>query len=450
MATVIPFQGLRYNPRRIARLDDVITPPYDVITPAAQEEYYRRHPYNVIRLELGKVEDGDTSKNNRYFRASNYLQQWLEEGILVGEDSPALYFYQQEFTWQGHDYRRFSFLARVRLADYGEGEVLPHEDTLLQAKADRLALLRACRANFSPVFGLYLDPEYRVDEMFRQAVSGHPPAAEVTGEDGTRHCLWVVKEEQVAQQVQAFMAPQTIYIADGHHRYETALQYHREAGDPASGWVMMALTNIFDPGLVILPTHRMVCHIPPCQPEVLLRRVENFFFVAAYSLARGIAEFSGLLREAGEKSHAFGMYLGGEQVYLLQRDWENREEAGKEHALAPGGPGALQEENAGVSQAKGSADATRVQLRPLDVPVLHQLVLEDILGVEPQANLEFTHEAEEAMAAVRSGRAEMAFLLNPPTLDQVVSLAKAGLKMPQKSTYFWPKLVTGLVINRLG
>ncbi|TDA70027.1 MAG: DUF1015 domain-containing protein [Clostridia bacterium] len=450
MATVIPFQGLRYDLSRIEKLDDVIAPPYDVITAAAQEEYHRRHPYNVIRLELGRIGDDDTPQNNRYTRASSYLQQWLEEGVLLPEESPALYSYRQEFTWQGRDFCRSSFLARVRLADYGEGEVLPHEDTLPQARADRLALLRTCRANFSPIFGLYLDPGHRVDEMFRQVVSGSLPQAEAVDEGGIRHRLWVIKEEQVIREVRAFMAPQTIYIADGHHRYETALQYHREAGDPGSAHVMMALTNMFDPGLLILPTHRLVCRIPPPRPAEVLRRVEESFSVTAYDLARGIAEFLGLLKEAGEKGHAFGMYLGGERVYLLWRAWENQDETGEGGAAEPGVPGSLQGKAAGGRPAGDPPGQTGTPPRPLDVPVLHKLVLEGILGVDPQKNLEFTHQAEEAIAAVRSGRTEMAFLLNPPTLDQVVSLARAGQKMPQKSTYFWPKLVTGLVLNRLG
>lgn len=446
----MPFKGLRYAPAA-GPLADLITPPYDVIDAAAQEMYYRRHPYNIIRLEYGKIYPEDTAENNRYTRAAACYAAWRREGVLVQEERPALYRYEQEFTFSGRRLVRGGFICAVKLAPYEEGVVLPHEETLPKHKADRLLLMRACRANFSPVFGLYVDPERRVEACWKEA-GDLPPDVAFTGEDGQAHRLWVVTDPQVIRTVQEILAPASVYIADGHHRYETALAYReerrQEEGNPEGerpyDYVMMALVNLYDPGLVCLPTHRLVKSQAPLEVEGLLEKLQEHFGVEPFPLAPGYGNFREFLGElavrggfAGSEAagaqkarrHVFGLYLGGGRLYLLAL----REEGSLPRLMPPGRSPAWQS---------------------LDVSVLHCLILERLLGIGAaeragETHLAYTREEEEALAAVDRGEYRMAFFLNPTQVEEVIAVARSGEKMPQKSTYFFPKVITGLVINPL-
>jgi len=476
MAEIKPFRGWRYSPG-VGPLDRLVTPPYDVIDAAAQEEYYRRHPYNIIRLEYGKVYPEDTEENNRYTRAAAYFKAWREDKVLVPEDQPALYLYEQEFTIKGSRLTRTGLICRVKLEPYKKGIILPHEETLPRHKADRLALLRACEANFSPIFGLYMDPERQVEEVLRRALTYdgqaslgvavdqacfkgiRRPDVEFTDEDGQVHRLWVIMDPWVLNQVEELLAPKRIFIADGHHRYETALAYQRErreqegfsTGERPYDYVLMTLVNLYDPGLVILPTHRLVRNLENLDEDSLLEGIKEHFTIEPFPLAPDYSNFSEFLKKMEEKGgllpegvaeeklfksprfiphgHAFGLYCGKGRLYLLTLR--------EEHTLSSLMP-------TGPSPAwKG-----------LDVSVLHYLILEKLLGIggaerAKERYLTYTREEEGALRAVDAGEYQLAFFLNPTRVEEVIAVAEAGEKMPQKSTYFYPKLITGLVINSL-
>lgn len=435
MATIIPLRGLRYDQSRAGNIKDLVTPPYDVIDRDAQEEYYNRNPYNIIRLEYGKTFDGDHENSNRYTRAAAFLKQWLEEGVLRPDIDPAIYLYRQQFGVENKTLVRTGIICGVKLEPYEKGVVLPHEETMPKHKADRLALMRACNVNFSPIFGLYSDRERRVDILLNEKVAGLSPDTAFTDEFGHRHELWVVDDPQVVRQVQQLMAAQRIFIADGHHRYETALNYAREnPGNPAAGFVLMTLVNLFDPGLVILPTHRLVVHSAVDMQSLpsLLRQdfeVEKIAVPGVEGIAGLLAELAGLDERAGiKKRQAFGLYLGAGDLYsVVLKDQQVLE----------------QKMPAGHSSA----------WRQLDVSVLQKLILENFLGIDDKAlaggdAVLYTRDAREAIRSVDEGRCRAAFLMNPTLIAEVTEVAGNGEKMPQKSTFFYPKLITGLVMNK--
>jgi len=445
MAEIKPFRGYRYS-LKAGPLSRLVTPPYDVIDEASQEEYYRRHPYNIIRLEYGKIYPGDTAEDNRYTRAAACFKAWREDKVLVPEEQPAFYFYEQEFTVRGRRAKRCGLICRVKLEPYEKGVVLPHEETLPRHKEDRLALLKACQANFSPIFGLYIDKERQVEEVLRRALTCdgqagiREPDVEFEDEDGQVHRLWVITRPEVLKQVEELFVPQRIFIADGHHRYETALAYQRErreqegfpAGERPYDYVMMTLVNLYDPGLVVLPTHRLVRNLRDLKENFLLEGLKEHFIVEPFPLAPNYSNFGEFLKKMEEKGthgHAFGLYYGKGRLYLL-----TLREEGALSSLMPEGHSPAWKE--------------------LDVSVLHCLILERILGIggaerAEEKYLTYTREEEGALRAVDGGEYQLAFFLNPTRVEQVKLVAEAGEKMPQKSTYFYPKLITGLVINSL-
>ncbi|SFQ97175.1 DUF1015 domain-containing protein [Desulfoscipio geothermicus] len=435
MATIIPLKGLRYDEDKAGDIKDLVTPPYDVIDAAAQEAYYRRSPYNIIRLEYGKKFPADNDTDNRYTRAADFFRRWQAEGVLRQEDEPALYLYQQQFNVGDQTLVRSGFICCVKLEPYENGVVLPHEETMPKHKADRLALMQACRANFSPIFGLFSDPARKIDDLLLRAFRDLPPAIDFTDEQGNGHRLWVIKDTAVQREVQRLMEAQRILIADGHHRYETALKYARENPDkPAAAYVMMTLVNLYDPGLVILPTHRLVLNGALDGLELLAALREDFIVEKLpYSEVSRVTEvmfnLAGI-KGKGNTAHrqVFGLYTGkGEFFSLLLKD---------ESLLDSKMP-------AGRSKA----------WRSLDVSVLQNLILENILGINREAlaggeAVKYTRDEKEAVLAVDEGRCNMAFLMNPTLIAEVTEVAAKGEKMPQKSTFFYPKLITGLVINK--
>ncbi|MCL6611828.1 MAG: DUF1015 domain-containing protein [Peptococcaceae bacterium] len=445
MAAIIPFRGIRYNPEKVKNLADVVTPPYDVIDHAAQERYYRKHPYNIIRLEYGKVNEGDGPGGNRYTRAAAHFSQWMGEDVLVREKTPALYLYDQEFAAAGRKKVRSGFICAVKIEPYERGVVLPHEETLPKHKADRLELMRACRANFSPIFGLYADPEMAVTGALRQAAGRREPDAAFTDENGEIHRLWVISDGETVRSVQRTMAEKRIFIADGHHRYETAMNYRAEraaAGDTgteAYNYVMMTLVNLYDPGLVILPTHRLVRNVDQGDISALPQRLLENFRLEEFRLSpqrENFKEFLDLLAGRGadpagrwKHRHVFGIYTGGGKLFLASLK--------NEDGLAELMP-----------QGKSPA------WQGLDVSVLHCLIVEKHLGIGPELlakgdHVTYTREEEGALAAVDSGEYQLALFLNPTMVEEVTEVAANTEKMPQKSTFFYPKMITGLVINPL-
>lgn len=436
MTKIIPFRGLRYNPEEAGAMHSLVAPPYDVIDKQAQRLLYAKSPYNIIRLEYGETRLGDDTAVNRYTRAATLFHRWLAENILTREAGPTLYFYEQEFSSQEQRHTRCGLIAGVGLEDYATGTILPHEETLAKAKTDRLELLRATGANFSPIFGLYDDPTGTVEKVAAR-YKHQAPQLHFTDDSGEVHRLWIVGDDNDLAALCHFFLDQKIYIADGHHRYETALHFHQEmlaCGQDSFAFVLMTLVNLHDPGLVVLPTHRLVKDVSAFDRQDLLGQLSLLFQVTPLALTAlhgteaAVSELK-KMPDARATAHTFALYLGDGNLYLLSlsRDLAARE----------------------MSSRAGSFS---VAWRSLDVAVLQCLILEGVLGIGSEArrsgqNLSYTRSEAEALSLVDSGTYQAAFFLHPTLVGEVTAVASVGDKMPQKSTYFYPKLLTGLVIN---
>ena len=432
----MPIRGVRYNPETAGSMSDLMTPPYDVINEAEQLRFYNKNPYNIIRLEYGEIRTTDDVNDNRYTRANAFFTTWLEQNVLIHQDKPVIYLYAQEFTVDGQRLTRSGFMAGVGVEEYHTGTILPHEETLSKAKADRLELLRHCRANFSPIFGLYDDPCLTV-EAIAQRYKQNAPDIDFTDENGEKHSAWSVSDSKDLETIITSFTNQRVYIADGHHRYETALNYHREMqekGENGYGFTLMTLVNLHDPGLVILPTHRMVKNVVDFSPNDFLARLSGHFSLTQINLpdsdrgaviAAELETIAGMLAEF----NAFLLYLGQGQLYRLThpRNTENQTMSSRFPDYSPA-------------------------WHKLDVAVLQGLILEDLLGIDREArasgtNLAYARDEVGALDRVDSGEFQAVFYLNPTLVREVTEVAAAGDKMPQKSTYFYPKLITGIVIN---
>ncbi|MFZ0890124.1 MAG: DUF1015 domain-containing protein [Candidatus Binataceae bacterium] len=419
-----PFRALLYNSAIVESLAEVVAPPYDVISAAYQEELYRRSPYNVVRLELNRDAD-------RYGSSARILREWREREIIVRAPRPAIYLYTQIFTHQGRRIRRDGLVARIRLEQFSPGRILPHERTFAAAKEDRLRLLTATEANLSSIFGLY-SGEHPELERLRESVAAREPIATVTDDVGIEHRLRAIEDRNEIATIQSALDKPRVLIADGHHRYETALEYRRQKraaeNDPASprpyDYTMMTLVACNDPGLVILPTHRIVRHLPGEAIASFATRAREFFAVEKLA---DPAPLRAKLADAGPK--AVGAVLrGAKAAYILR----------------------LSDPAATASAAPHLPE----QVRQLDVSILHTLVLERIFGlgaaeVGSGDAIEYTIDAAAALEAVASGRADGAFILNPPSIRDLERVCDSAATMPQKSTYFYPKLLTGLAMNPL-
>ena len=442
MAEILPFRAIHYDARRIP-LDSVLTQPYDKITPEMQARYYAASPYSLIAIEKGKTLPADSAADNAYTRASKALEDWLAQGILVRDAIPAIYVYFQDFALPGttRPIQRRGFIALGRLADYDEGVVFRHERTLTAPKADRLELLRHTRAQTGQLFLLYDDPSRRVDALLDEAAKA-PPAAEVTDELGVIHRLWPITDSTKIDCIAKAMAAQKLVIADGHHRYETALNFRNECRAKAGHVIpdapyekaMWTCFNIHQDGIKILPTHRVVRNLPGFSVDHFLKSASAYFNWYAYPFAsaeerpEAYAEFRRDMAGRGRASHVLGVYAAGTAFYLLVfRD-------GRE----------LERYLPDVSPAQ----------RELDVVLLHRLLLANCLGISAEkvaseTNVSYERDMDMAIADVDSGAAQIAFLLNPVRVKQVMDLALAGEVLPQKSTDFYPKLLSGLCIYRM-
>jgi len=441
MAKIVPFRGLRYNSAQIGNPERVMAPPYDVISPALQEELYRRDPHNVVRLILGKTGEGDNETDNRYTRAAADFRKWQEEGVLERDQEPSLYLYDQEYPLEGGEtVVRKGFMALTRLEDFSSGVVKPHEKTLSGPKTDRLHLTKACSANFSPIFSLYSDPCCVLESLTRKE-KDRAPELEVADDDGVKHRLWLVTDPAILQKAQDLLDSKPLFIADGHHRYETALNYRdvmREqhpgyTGKELFNYVLMYFANMEDQGMLIFPTHRLLYNLTDFNLSSFLKALEQFFNVEPRSIDPGDPEARRearrILREKGEERHVLSLFAGGETLYFLTlRDASIMDRFFDEKA-----PKAL---------------------RTLDVSILHRLILENLLNITPEAqeqqtNLKYVKNFDDPFDLVQDGEFQLAFLMNATRMNEVRDVANAGEKMPQKSTYFYPKLLTGLVINKI-
>ncbi len=416
---VAPLRGVLFDTARAGPLDSLLAPPYDAISAADREALLERSPHNAVRLILPEGE-GDA----RYQNAARTYRDWLASGALRRDAVPALYRYQQIFTAEGRSFTRTGFIGRVRLRRFEEGVVVPHERTMSAPKADRLKLTRACGAWFSQVFGLYSDPSGAAEAAF-EAVATMPPDAEAETADGTIHRLWRLTDPGAHARVQAALADARVYIADGHHRYETMLALRDELGTEGAQYGPLFLCRMEDPGLAVLPTHRLVHGLQGFDLGRLLRAAAELFTVDEQPVADAAAVREDLARR-GERAPTLGLCSNKRLFFLSLR----------------------QDVDAGPAMPGPAV------LRRLDVALLHALVLERILGIdraaqEKQTNLRYVKDLGQALVLAQDPGVQAAFLLNPTRVADLKMVADAGEVMPQKSTWFYPKLASGLVIQPL-
>jgi uncharacterized protein (DUF1015 family) len=426
MAEIAAFRGILYDTQTAGPAERLLAPPYDVISPPEREALAGLSPHNCVRLIL-PAGDGD----EKYERAASDLNLWLADGILKRDAEPALYRYHQTFTAEGVTNTRTGFICRIRLHRFAEGVVLPHERTLAGPKADRLKLKRACRAHLSQVFGLYSDPKRESDEPFAELVETEPVLDGITT-DGVRQQLWRLTDPAAQRRVARLLADKKVYIADGHHRYETMLALRDElraesGGDPRSSveYGTIFLANMDDPGLLVFPTHRVVHGLPSFDRAAVLEQARAFFTVDEQA-AGSAAEVRATLAEKGRTAPTFGLCAGDRIAYLtLRRDVDLER----------------------VPSLRGPA-----VVRTLDVTLLHALLIETILGIdraaqEKQTNLRYVKDTGQALNEAKAHGVQAVFVMNPTKVHEVKAVADAGEVMPQKSTFFYPKLASGLVIN---
>ena len=424
MPDIKPFCGILYNPSKVD-FSNVVAPPYDVISPLQQNDLYAASPQNIVRLILGREQD-------RYAEAARNYLQWKNDGVLTRDTTPSFYLLAQNFsTPDGSKIERIGFIARCRLEDFSKGTVLPHEKTHSKPKEDRFQLMQAVKANFSQIFCLYNDLHNTARQSY-ESVRTQPPVIDVTYE-GVRNRLWRMNEPENIESLTKATEGKKIFVADGHHRYETALAYRdlmmrqnpRHTGNESYNYVMMYLANIDDSGLIILPTHRVLYGMEGFNAEGFLHDLDKFFHVEKFANAQEL--LSNLHRH---QRYAFGIVAALGPKYVLCSLRESLRIADLVEPTIP------------------------TVLHQLDVILLHNVIIEKILCISQESqlqkrNLDYVKDAEEAVSSVKSGKAQVVFLLNATPIEQVRAVAEAGQTMPQKSTYFYPKLLSGLVINSL-
>jgi uncharacterized protein (DUF1015 family) len=447
VAVVIPFRGLLYNPEKVGDPGAVMAPPYDVITPEFQETLYKRHPNNIVRLILGKTTPKDRPGSDRYSRGAEELKSWINEGVMARDEAPAVYYYTQDYTIKkGRRRTRKGFIALARLEEFGKGGILPHERTLSGPKKDRLNLMKACCANLSSIFSLYQEPEVKKEDKINsilEAAAEGEPVIEVTGDDDVVNRLWRINDTDVILRVTRLMDSKTLFIADGHHRYETALNYRNmmnerlknPTGEEPFNYVMMYFSSMDGEGLDIFPTHRVIHSLRGFEGETFLEICQEYFDLEElafdYDTEGGVREeFLKRMEDEAFELTRFGLYIKGKKSYFILKLKTKK----------------IMDDIFG--------DTIPDVYKALDVTVLHSLVFKSILGITPEdqeseKNLVYVKGFDEALEAGREGKGQMVFFMNPTKVEQIKAASEAGLLMPQKSTYFYPKLLSGLVINLL-
>ena len=438
MARIHAFRGIRYNLGQVGALSDVIAPPYDVIDPSLQDELYRQHPLNVIRLILNRAEAGDNEFQNQYTRAASTLRRWQRDGVLQTDPAPAIYVYHQIYTHGGESFTRRGFMARVSLEKLGSGAIYPHEETHAAAKADRLQLTRACQANLSQIFSVYPDPDNVVQQGLESAITTQAPL-EAIDHLGITHRIWPVTDLSVIQQIATDMATLPLFIADGHHRYETACNFLEEreqqgplaATDPAKGVLMMCV-SMNDPGMIVLPTHRLFRGVPAMSSPDLQARLADCFTIqpAGAGPEQASKVWEGI--DSADRQEMLGLYTATDQQWVLAT------------LTDPG-----RQRMASISANQSSS------WQGLGVSILHRLVIETLLEMKSHPKPQYVHRVDEVIAGLQNGSDQgehfpLAALVMPASLEHIRSISREGERMPAKSTYFFPKLVSGLVFHSLG
>jgi uncharacterized protein (DUF1015 family) len=434
MVEIAPFKGMTYNKDKIKKVDDVMSPPYDIISEQMQDELYKKNEYNFVKLILGKIQPEDTETNNRYTRAKQLFDAWQQKGILIPSKTPAIFPYKVDYTVNKEKKQMNGFFVLLKL-DPEYKSVKAHEKTLAKPKADRLDLMRACDANLEPIQLMYMDQDDTIRKTIDTAIDA--PFITVKGYDGFTHHLWRLDEPKTVQHIVDILSKKILFIADGHHRYQTSVNFAAEKKiqtgntDPKApfNYIMVVLCNMFDPGLSILPTHRFI-KMPQVNIDDLCKKLERYFTVEKKSLPDSEKDPQKIGKKImndikTEKKHIIALYTKGSYYILTLKDDQVMDTIAGDHSKT---------------------------WRTLDVSILHKLILEEFLGIN-EKNLEdhvkYTRVDAEAIQQVNEGKYDFSFLINATKIDQLKAIADAGEHMPQKSTYFLPKMLSGLVMYKM-
>jgi uncharacterized protein (DUF1015 family) len=446
MADILPFIGTRYNSQLIGDLSKVVAPPYDIISPDQQDELYERHPNNVIRLELGRDKPGDDAFSNRFTRAANSLRTWRSDGILIEEDQPAIYLYEQEFRVSEKQVKkRRGFFALVRIDDAQSGRTKPDEQTFAGPKADRLKLMRATGANLSSIFAVYTDRERQIQEMISERMDHEKPWEVIVDEEQVVHRMWVVHKKEFIMKLREGMKPRRLFIADGHHRYETALSYRDEMREETGkrdskqpfDYMMMYLTSSDQDGLVILPTHRALSRrfMSEVDLKAALEEIRECFDVQEGKVDLEKPDAAGCkivttVGKLGDKCTAIAMALSSGKVYYLRL----------KKAIDP----------CALIEDEDVDD----RVKRLDVSILHNCIINQIFVGNPEFELEddecsYVRDMSQVLNLLKSKKAPVAFVMNAIPIQRFMEIVGAGIRLPRKSGFFHPKIITGLVLRNM-
>lgn len=436
MMEVKAFKAFRFDERIVGDVGSCAAPPYDVISPDQQRQLYEKSEYNIVRIIKGKTSESDNETDNQYTRAANYFNTWIDKGILKQDPADAMYAYVQDFELEGAKFQRFSFIALAKLEEFGK-IVRPHEQILNEPMIDRLNLKRATAAKFGLVFMLYEDKEKIADKIIEETLKQQKPLVDFVDEECVRHRLFAIVTKEDADAIVKMMGDKSCIIADGHHRYTTGLSYLKESANPAAKYQMLAFTNICHEGLIVLATHRLVNGLENFDSEKLSADLKENFETTEYQFdsVQSQAEAKQKMLTQMKSAHnnnVFGIYCGNNRFC------------------------------AAVLKDKGIMDSAAPEKSPawrsLDVSVLHKLILERLLGIDEAKlakgeNVEYVkdtgNKVDELISKIDSGEKQVVFFMNPPKIEQIQMVADQGERMPQKSTYFYPKIYTGLTINKL-
>lgn len=432
MVKVSSFKGITYNKDKIKDLDDVMSPPYDIISPQQQDSLYDKNQYNFVRLILGKQYSDDTDENNRYTRAKENFERWKKNQILTGSDREAIYPYKITYTLNSEKKTMNGFFILLHI-DKEYKKIKAHERTLSKPKADRLNLMRACYANLEPIQLLYIDEQDKIHNIIRQSISKEA-FIDVTGYDGYQHAIWKITDDSVINNVKEYLNNEILFIADGHHRYQTAINYASEMEDKTGNtdpdapfqYRMVILANIFDEGLAILPTHRLINLPETISKEQLQSEIEQYFTVDLFSKDTALdpGQLADHIKERieTETEHKFALFFKDTYFVLTLKD-----------------------ESIMDSLAKNRSKTWR----KLDVSILHKIIIEQIMNITQETledNVKYTRDDEEAINMVNDGTYDCSIIMNATKIEELKAIADAGEHMPQKSTYFLPKMLSGLVM----
>ncbi|RMF94080.1 MAG: DUF1015 domain-containing protein [Candidatus Schekmanbacteria bacterium] len=435
MVDIRAFKGFVYDSKKV-KIENVVAPPYDVISQEEQERLYELDEHNVVRLVLGKIFDDDNDSDNRYTRAARFLEDWLDRGIIKRHKEDSIYIYEQEFTLpDGRIMNRSGFIALASIEEPGKGNIFPHENTLSKPKEDRLKLMRSCQGNLCQIFSLFPDKERKVDSLLQQE-KRQAPIFDFYDNNRIRNRLWQISHIDTVEKIRNEMSEKKLFIADGHHRYETAVNYMKEmrekdtnyTGNEPYNFVMMMFVNTYNEGLAVLPIHRLIHSVEEFKEETFLKRISEAFEVERVEGEGWENDLSDMLKKKGEKRTSFAVVF---------------KDSGNNYIISV-------KDNEIIENYFDSSFPE--ELKSLDVTILHKVILENFLGIDEeslrdQKNVTYIKDWNRSLRMLKEGDYQAAFLLNATPVEAVTKVAEKGLRMPQKSTFFYPKLLTGLVFN---